>query len=145
MIHRVDYTNKNIEENILSSETLPNKINDVNEENQNRIEANVLTAKFEHYDGENVDSSLPSISNGMKNIRERLMLDDNSDINEMFGNIQNLVNKKEPLYLENIKLELANISLKISKLENIEIIQTLRKEIHILKLLRQSENPHDVS
>ena len=145
MIHRVDYTNKNIEENILSSETLPNKINDVNEENQNRIEANVLTAKLEHYDGENVDSSLPSISNGMKNIRERLMLDDNSDINEMFGNIQNLVNKKEPLYLENIKLELANISLKISKLENIEIIQTLRKEIHILKLLRQSENPHDVS
>ena len=145
MIHRVDDTNKNIEENILSSETLPNKINDVNEENQNRIEANVLTAKLEHYDGENVDSSLPSISNGMKNIRERLMLDDNSDINEMFGNIQNLVNKKEPLYLENIKLELANISLKISKLENIEIIQTLRKEIHILKLLRQSENPHDVS
>ena len=145
MIHRVDYTNKNIEENILSSETLPNKINDVNEENQNRIEANVLTAKLEHYDGENVDSSLPSISNGMKNIRERLMLDDNSDINEMFGNIQNLVNKKEPLYLENIKLELENISLKISKLENIEIIQTLRKEIHILKLLRQSENPHDVS
>ena len=142
MIHRVDYTNKNIEENILSSETLPNKIN---EKNQNRIEANVLTAKLEHYDGENVDSSLPSISNGMKNIRERLMLDDNSDINEMFENIQNLVNKKEPLYLENIKLELANISLKISKLENIEIIQTLRKEIHILKLLRQSENPHDVS
>ena len=109
MIHRVDDTNKNIEENILSSETLPNKIN---EENQNRIEANVLTAKLEHYDGEN---------------------------------IQNLVNKKEPLYLENIKLELANLSLKISKLENIEIIQTLRKEIHILKLLRQSENPHDVS
>ena len=130
MIHRVDDTNKNIEENILSSETLPNKING---ENQNRIEANVLTAKLEHYDGENIDSSLPSISNGMKNIRERLMLDDNSDI------------KKEPLYLENIKLELANISLKISKLENIEIIQTLRKEIHILKLLRQSENPHDVS
>ena len=112
MIHRVDDTNKNIEDNILSSETLPNKINDVNEENQNRIEANVLTAKLEHYDGEN---------------------------------IQNLVNKKEPLYLENIKLELANISLKISKLENIEIIQTLRKEIHILKLLRQSENPHHVS
>ena len=105
MIHRVDDTNKNIEENILSSETLPNKING---ENQNRIEANVLTAKLEHYDGEN---------------------------------IQNLVNKKEPLYLENIKLELANLSLKISKLENIEIIQTLRKEIHILKLLRQSENP----
>ena len=143
---RVDDKNKIIEKDTLSIEPLPNKMSEVIEANQNKIEGNISKAKLDHSDGENEDFSLPIILNGMENIRERVMFDDNSDINEiLFENIQNLANIKEPWMFENIKLELVNTSLKLSKLENIDTIKTLEKENHNLRLLRKSENPHDVS